>query len=114
MRQSFSTVLAARADAALERRPDPPRPNAERIHRDAEPGGQVAPAIDALTPCVAVVIDDQLLLVRLQLAKASVEAFEALLLNGGGAVRIGGCRRGNGVGVAHIVELNVPSFSTQI
>ena len=47
MRQSFSTVLAARADAAFERRPDPPRPNAERIHGDAKPCGQAAPAIDA-------------------------------------------------------------------
>jgi hypothetical protein len=113
-RKSLSTVLAARADAIFERSPDPPRPNAERIHGDAQPRRQIAPAIDALPPRIAVVADDQVLLFRLQLAKASVEALEAPLLNERGVVSIGGRRRCDGISVAQVVELDVPSFSTQI
>jgi hypothetical protein len=113
-RKSLSTILAACADAVFERSSDPPRPNAERIHGDTQPRRQIAPAIDALAPRIAVVADDQVLLFRLQLAKASVEALEAPLLNERGIVSIGGRWRCDGISVAHVVEPDVPAFSTQI
>ena len=111
---STSTVLTARADAVFERRPDSPRPNAERIHRDAEPCRQTAPAVDALPTRIAVIVDNQLLLLRLQLAKASIETFEPPLLNERGVIGIGRCRPRDGIRMAHVIEADVPSLSTHV
>src|SRR6516162_2447737 len=108
-RQSFSATSAARADAVFERRSDPPGSNTERIDGDTEPCGQIAPAVDALPTRVGVVTDDQLLLLRLQSAKASVETVETPLPNErAGVVRLGGRRPGDGVRVPYVVEPDVP------
>ena len=53
--------------------------NAERVHRDAEIGRQLAAAIDARPFRVAVVLDCELTLFGLQLVQTPIETLEALL-----------------------------------
>src|SRR6476660_7370179 len=103
-RQFLSAVLAARADAVFEGSPDPPGANAERIHGDAEPHREIAPTIDALPPRVTVVVDDQVLLLRLEFAQASVEALETPLVNGRGVICLPGGRPCDGIRVPNVVE----------
>jgi hypothetical protein len=110
----LSAVPTARADAGFERRPDSPRANAERVHADAEPGRQIATAFDALPPRITVVLDDQVALFLLQLAKASIEALEALFLSECGVVCVGGRPPGDSIHVTDVVQRNVSSLSTEI
>src|SRR5262249_35469459 len=82
-------AFAAGVDADLKGVSDPARPDPQGIHGDAQPLGERAPTLDSLAFGVAVVLDGQVALLRLQLVQAAVEALEPLLLCRGAFV----CRR---------------------
>ena len=76
--RDLSARRAARFHAALEGGADAPGANGQRVHRDAQPFRQVASTIDLLPQRIAVVLDDQLALCRLELLETTVEAVETL------------------------------------
>ena len=78
-RSNHSSGVPAPLQARQQRIADPAGPNREGVHRDTQPIGQFAATLDLLPPRIAVVVDDERALLRLQLLQAPVQAVEALL-----------------------------------
>ena len=76
--RDLSARRPARFHAALEGCANAPGANGQRVHRDAQPFRQVASTIDLLPQRIAVVLDDQLALFRLELLETTVETVETL------------------------------------
>ena len=76
-------MTSAGASAPLHARQQPiadsAGPNRQGVHRDTQPIGQGPAALDLLSARVAVVLDDEGALLRLQLIQAPVQAIEAPL-----------------------------------
>src|ERR1700675_3313789 len=109
MRSNPSSLLATGLHARFERATDSAGANAKRIHRDAQPVRHVAAAIDLLPPRVAIVLNDQLALIRLQLLQTAIEALEALLPGREAFIRLGErhpapCRR---AGAMRLVKVDM-------
>src|SRR5262249_41561553 len=74
-----SSLLPAALHAGFEHAPDAAGPDAQRIHADPQPLGDLAAALDLLAAGVAIVIDDQLALLGLQLVEAAGGSLDAPL-----------------------------------
>jgi hypothetical protein len=90
--------------------------DAERIHGDAEALRQIAPPLDSLPARFAVVLGDQLALIRPQRPEAAFEPIEPLFANGAPVVAFddGSDRRLQGGPDAWLVEADVPAFAPDI
>src|SRR5882672_5840889 len=72
-------MLAADGDTPLQACPEPPRADPEGVHADPELPGEVSTPVDSLSLRVAIVLDDQVAVFRLEPVEALVEAIERLV-----------------------------------